>query len=151
MYVLLVILLVLGVCHGQIDNCNKGKWNKKKQEWLCKEVGELQKLLTTQTAAMTAQATSLGTRLDQSDAKLKELQDEGTKMTELMSQQQAKLQEQGDALLAQEDKLSEQITQQGTMLTDKITSQETKLADLEGKEAQLTEDIGAQDKKITTK
>merc|ERR1712180_411649 len=78
----------------------------------------------------------------------KELQDQGTKLTDMMATSQQKLAEQGDALLGQEDKLSEQITQQGTTLTDKMTAQETKLAEIEGKETTLAEEITAQDKKI---
>merc|ERR1712080_3293 len=149
-YLVLLFLLILGVCDGGPMNCAKNAKNPIGQKWMCKEVDELKKLLEQQTAAMQTQATTLGARLDTSDAKLKELQDQGTKLTELMTEQQTKLTEQGETLLAEEDELSEKITEQGKTLTEKMTTQETKLAEIEGKEAQLAEEITAQDKKITT-
>merc|ERR1711962_483104 len=148
--VLLLALCALvryGACADETP-CDHPEKKPEARKYLCKEVDELKKMLTQQTTAMTAQATTIGTRLDQADAKLKELQDQGTKLTDMMATSQQKLAEQGDALLGQEDKLSERITQQGTTLTDKMTAQETKLAEIEGKETTLAEEITAQDKKI---
>merc|ERR1712168_562898 len=73
----------------------------------------------------------------------------GKKLTDLMATQEAKLRELEEALLAQDEKIAEQVEQQGTQITDKMTAQETKLAALDAEEAALTEKVGAQETKMT--
>merc|ERR1711931_38276 len=105
MYVVRFILVLLVVAVNLSEGKKRGACPIKN---ICKRIRMVQKKLRKATEAMTTQGKMISGRLDAAEGKIDDIGNIGKKLTDLLSQQGNRIQEQGGKLAAEETKLADQ-------------------------------------------